>query len=604
MSSTDSKLIKLQFRPGVNRQATSYAAEGQWFDSNRIRFRSGNPEAWRGWLQISTDTIRGKGRKIITWTDLYQNTEFAVGSESQLLLQRGGTYYDITPIRASTSLTGLFNVSSGSTIVVVSIPAHGIDAAGAGVVFTGTVTVGNNVYVSGVYYATTVLGANSFQITVSTAAVSTSLSAGYAHVDFILNPGASATTPGTGWGAGVWGHASGWGVATSTSAIALPMRIWSLDLWGSDLAAAPRNGQPYIWPSTPAVSARAYAINGAPTQVGSIIVSPEDRHMIALGANDVLTSIFDPLLVSWSDAENYNDWYPTVSNEAGDIRLAGGDKIVAGHRSRNQILIWTDNSLHGMSFSGPPFIFSFRQLGTNCGLIGPNAAVDLNGISYWMSAHNFHMYDGSVKYVPCNVQKYVFDRLDTTQADKVFAGSNQEQKEICWLYPSDDGTGEVDSYALLDLDDGVFSIGNIDFTGWADRGTFDTIITTNVSSLFFTHEVEGYYLANGQPMNAFIESAVMDIADGDDIMFIDRMLPDFSLMGTQAQVDTYIFIRTYPGQPYTMKGPFTITSATNKIDTRLRGRRAKFLFCTPTAKPDSYWELGNIEVNVQPDGKR
>jgi len=559
------------------------------------------PETWRGWQEKVSTTFEGKGRDMRAWTDSYQNQQIAFGTECFLYLFRGGMIYDITPVRSSVSVNDLFTTSAGSPLVVVSVAAHGIEV-GSYAIFESATTVGGLI-LDGMFRAVSVVGANSFIVSASSAAAATSVSDGIAIINFLINCGVSMNTAGFGWGAGVWGHSGGWGAAAGTGVGTVLMRIWSLDNWGQDLVAAYRQGQPYVWITTPDVSARANVMGGAPSMVGSLIVSPESRHLIALGAMDHTTSVYDPLLVRWADEEDYNNWAPTVSNTAGGVPIAGGDRLVGGIRSRNQILIWTNDSVHGMAFSGPPFIFSFRQLGSGCGLIGPNAAIDLNGIAYWMSTHNIHVFDGVVKYIPCNVQRYVFDRLNTAQNDKVLAGTNTEQKEIIWLYPSNDST-EVDSYILYDLDDGVFSIGSIDFTGWADRGTYDNIITLSSDSHIIDHEVEDLFLARGSAMNSFIETAELDVDQGNQIMFVDRIIPDFALDGDDGNVDVYMFIRNYPGDNYSMKGPFTVVSATRKIDTRARGRRVKFLICTPTAAPETSWEMGTMELNVQADGMR
>lgn len=601
MTSSDTKDIPLEFRPGVNNQNTAFTAQGTWFDSNRIRFCDGRPESWRGWLKKSTNTIDGTPRASVSWQDQLNNAYAAFGSECGLWAFYGGMTYDLTPVRTSVYLSAAFSVSASSSLVLVSSPLHGLNTGDRFLLTGVSATIGGNVFVSGAWSATTVVGVNSFYFAYGTVAVSTSLNTGRATALYLIGCGASSTQGGYGWGIGVWGHAAGWGVGVSTSSITSPMRMWFVDNWGVDLVASYRRGPIYYWQTNTDFHTQASLVAGAPSQNNYILVSPNSRQLISFGGVDIVTSVYDPLLVQWSDQESPTTWFPTPTNTAGGIRLAGGYKLMGARRSRNQINIWTDDALHSMSFTGPPFNFSFRQIGDKCGLIGPNAHVDLDGVTYWMSTHAFYKYDGRVTELSSTVAKYVFNDLTPSQFDKILVGSNKEFNEIIFLYPSAD-SNEVDSYALYDISDNAWSIGRISFTMWNDRGAFRDIMTGDSTGYVYDHDVEGYYLGDGSPLESFIQSGDLKLGDS-DLMFADRFIPDFT-MPSDGAVQVSFYVKNFPNSDYIVKGPYIIGANTLRINPRIRGRFLAYRIDTASTVPDTNWQYGAGLLSVQPDGKR
>ena len=404
---------------------------------------------------------------------------------------------------------------------------------------------------------------------------------------------------------------------TSVGATGFSSQItqWSLDNWGEDVLCNRRNGTLYLFDTDASTTPlRAVKVSGAtnstPTTIASILVSPNDRHVIALGANQFGTTAsptgtYDPMTVRWSNQEDQTNWVPSVSSTSGEVQITDGNKIVGGVRSRNAINIWTDNALWLQTFVGPPFTFKFSQMGSGCGLIAPHAAVDYDGRTAWMGFDNFYAFDGQVRTLDCTVRRYVFDRLNESQKDKIFAGVNSEFKEIVWLYPSTD-SNECDSYVIWSPDENYWTYGSGIFTTFADKGTFDNTITTGVSvagNNLYNNEPEDIFTVNGEAATSFLESADFDIQDGNELMFIDRIIPDLTM--NDGTIKFSIKTKNFPDQAdseLVEKGPFSIAKTTNKVDLRARGRQGRVRVSCESG--GTKWQWGTIRMSMQPDGMR
>ena len=402
-----------------------------------------------------------------------------------------------------------------------------------------------------------------------------------------------------------------WNEPASASASGLVVKIgqWSFDNWGEDVVGNRRGSNIFYFDSDSSTTPeRATSITTSPISVNHIIVSPNDRHLIALGANQyeaaaTVSGAFNSMLVRWADQDNRTNWVPSVSTTSGEVVLTDGTQIVGAVRSRNAINIWTDNSLWLMSFAGPPFTFKFQQLGTNCGLIGPHAAVDYNGIAYWMGYDNFYANTGQVKLLDCSVRRYIFDRINTSYYDKVYAGINSEFKEIIWLYPSSDST-ECDSYVIFSPDEGYWVYGETLFTTFSEGEAFKNTITTGVTAsgnnIYNNEPVEVFTGTDNATLESFIESADFDIADGNALMFMDRAIPDYDI--STGKIKMKIITKQFPESSDSITKEFDITENTTKVDFRARGRQAKVR--VSCASNNSSWRWGSIRLGVQPDGGR
>ena len=615
MSSSDAKLIKLNFAAGFHRESTQYAEEGKWYDGDRVRFRAGKPEVLRGYSLRVDDSFDGNARDLITWSDNNQFKRALWGTEKKLYEHNGDQIFDVTPVSVSVTLANVFGTSIGTTRVCVSDNAHG-RKSGDFVFFTSAAVIGSDVTLDDVY-SISVVDSNVYAIEVSGAAGATSTQTGSATFHYLIATGSENAITGLGYGAASYqatvcaSQTRAWNQPTSTGASDFISQItqWSLDNWGEDIIANRRGGAIYYWNTDASTSpVRAAIVTNSPTTVNSIIVSPNDRHLIGLGINQFNTTAsptgtFDPMTVRWSNQEDYSNWTPSVSSTSGETILTDGTRIVGAVRSRNAITIWTDNSLWQMQYVGPPFIFNFRQLGTNCGMIGPHAGVDYNGTPIWMGYENFYAYDGQVRNLPATIRRYVFDNLNIDQKDKVYAGINSEFKEIMWLYPSTN-SDECDSYVLYSPEENYWTYGSCFWTTFADRTVFGNTITTGTTvsgSNLYNNEPTDIFTGNGGALTSFIESGDFDIADGNELMFMDKIIPDFDI--NTGNIKFSIKTKQYPeSTDITEKGPFVISNTTQKVDMRARGRQGRIrVSCDSTG---TKWRWGSLRLAVQPDGGR
>ena len=614
MSSSDAKLIKLNFVAGFHRESTQYAEEGKWYDGDRVRFRAGKPEVLRGFDLRVDETFDGNARDLVTWSDNNQFKRALWGTEQKLYEHNGDQIFDVTPVSVSVTLANVFGTSAGSTRVCVSDGSHG-RKTGDFVFFTSAAVIGSDVTLDDVY-PVSVINSNVYAIEVSGAAGATSTETGSATFHYLIATGAENAATGLGYGAAAYqatvcaSQTRAWNQPTTVGASDFTRQItpWRLDNWGEDIIANRRGGPIYYWETTVATPPRAVIVTNSPTTVNSIVVSPNDRHLIALGSNVFNTTAsptgaFDPMTVRWSNQEDFSNWTPSVSSTSGETILTDGTRIVGAVRSKNAITIWTDNSLWQMQYVGPPFIFNFRQLGTNCGMIGPHAGVDYNGTPIWMGYENFYAYDGQVRNLPATIRRYIFDDLNIDQKDKVYAGINSEFKEIIWLYPSN-GSDECDKYVLYSPEENYWAYGTCFWTTFADRTVFGNTITTGVTaagSNLYNNEPTDIFTGNGSALTSFLESSDFDMADGNELMFMDKIIPDFDI--NTGNLKFSVKTKDYPESTNVIeKGPFTISNTTQKVDMRARGRQARVrVSCNNTG---TSWRWGSLRLALQPDGGR
>ena len=390
--------------------------------------------------------------------------------------------------------------------------------------------------------------------------------------------------------------------------LALDIAQWSMDLWGENVLMNRRGSNMYYFITQASTSpVRATTVTTSPISVNSLIVSPNDRHVVALGANEfsptaTVSGTFNPMLVRWSDQGDRTNWVPSVSSTAGEVVLTDGTKIVGAVRSKNAINIWTDNSLWLMEFAGPPFTFKFQQAGTNCGMIGPHAGIDYNGVTYWMGFDNFYANTGQVEVLDCTVRRFIFDKLNTTYYDKVYAGINSEFKEIIWLFVSNDAT-ECDSYVVFSPDEGYWVYGDTFFTTFTDREVFGNTITTGATTtgnFLFNNEPAEVFTGDGATLTSFIESADFDIDDGNAVMFMNKIIPDFNL--STGKIKLHLVSKQYPESSESITKEFDITNTTQKVNLRARGRQAKVRVSCDSN--NASWRWGSIRLGVQGDGGR
>jgi len=615
-------LTKLQVAPGIDKQNTEYGAEGRWVDSDNVRFRYGQPEKIGGWTKVTSDALLGATRAILTWSDLSSVNHAMYGTNKKLYAYSENSYADITPTRGTGSITQ-FATTSGSTTVTVTDADHGA-------------LVGDHVTISSVSGAigglTQANLQNEFEIQTATddtytivapAAASSSATGATATATYEINSGPATSIYGYGWGAGTWSRST-WDTTreglTGAEGVLLQSTKWSLDNWGEDVLIQKFDGSIYYWDTSAGLSSNLASntnVSSAPTKSRFMMVSGDDRHVICFGTETTIgtTSTQDNMFIRWSDQETVNTWTPTSTNTAGSQRLTSGNKINAAVRSRGAVLIWTDLALYQMQFIGAPFTFGFKQLGSNCGAVGINAAVDIGGISFWMGNDSFFRFDGAVKKIPCSVQDYVFDDINNNAIGDVFCAANTDFNEVMWFYPSGNSL-QIDRHVTYNYAENLWYTGSLARSTWADRGVYSnpyatefdsTDSTATISTIYgnkdgrtFVYAQEDGVNAAGGAMTAYIESGDIDIGDGDQFMSISRFIPDFK--NQVGNVDVTIKSRSYPTTTQTTHGPYEVSTSMTKQDTRIRGRQLALRVSSDAT--DDKWRYGTLRFDGKPDGMR
>ena len=622
-------LTKLQFRPGINRDVTSYTNEGGWRDCDKVRFRLGYPEKVGGWQKYSSSTYLGSARSLHNWVALDGSNYLGIGTHLKYYIEEGQTFNDVTPIRSTTSAGDVtFSATNGSSTITITDSANGANQFDF-VTFSGAASLGGNVTAAVLnqeYQIQRLVSSNQYEITVSvTANGSDSGNGGSSTVGtYQINTGLDTSVGGTGWGAGTWGR-DGWGDAASGGLTTeVELRIWSHDNFGEDLIINPRDSGLFYWDRTAGTSQRAVALNtvtgtkrSIPTIAKQILVSDQNRHIIAFGADGIGGSsdvngdgVQDPLLVRFSNQEDPLYWYPLSENTAGDLRLGSGSKFVQAVETKREILVWTDTSLHTMRFIGAPFTFGTQQLAQGITIASPNAAIASEDYVFWMGIDTFFIYAGQTAQLPCTVKDKVFTDFNLSQVEKVTSGINSEFSEVTWFYPSADSE-DNNRYVTYNYLEKVWTFGTLTRDAWLDRGTRTYPLATGGGYLY-NHELG--YDDDGSPMDSFIESASMDIGDGDTFSYIRRLVPDLTFTGSTAlsspQATFTLKARNFPGANFTSTsaGDAVRTSSspveeyTDQLYLRVRGR--SFALRVESEALGSRWKLGSPRVDLRPDGRR
>jgi hypothetical protein len=702
-------LQKITLKPGVNRENTRYTNEGGYYESEKVRFRQGTPEKIGGWTRISSNIFLGICRSLWNWVTLLGTNLLGVGTNLKFYIGKGGAYFDITPIRAVTTLANNpFTTVNTSTTVTVTATAHG-GITGDFVTFSGATAVAgldlNN------EYQIIKIDADSYTITAASAA-SSSTSGGGASVvaTYQLNVGPEFQVPLNGWGAGAWSSGS-WGTGNTSLD---QVRIWSQSNYGEDLIFGPRGGGVYYWTAED-VAVRGVNINtlggtvtftnstttGSPTLVtlqqsilsentrvqfaattslptgvsasttyylqnvvsgvqanislsaggalisttsaGSgvyisllvdaplfqnfILISDVSRFVILFGCNDIATSApLDPMLIRWSNQESVVDWYPSVANQAGSVRLSHGSSILTAVQVRQEVLVWTDSSLYSLQYLGPPLVWGTTLVGDNLSIISPNAAIIASGTAYWMGVDKFYKYDGRMSTLRCDLLRFVFNDINLGQGYQVFAGTNEGFNEVWWFYCSSTATA-VDKYVIYNYLEDIWYYGNMSRSAWLDSGLSSFPIAATYENNIVNHEngVDDGITGTPVPITASITSSQFDIGDGHNMAFVWRMLPDLTFRGSTSGTTPSLTMQLLPLQnsgsgyndPRSVGGtsttatqsvtatqtyPIDLDTFTGQINIRVRGRQMSMRI--ESTALGTQWQLGSPRIDLRPDGRR
>ena len=638
-------LIDYKFKPGIDKQDTSVGAQQRWVDSNNVRFRYGLPEKVSGWASLVTNTIVGVARREFAFVDISGNRYVAIGTDKFLLIYFEGQLYDITPLKTTLAAATIATTNASAVCNITTGTNHNL-AVGDIVLLDNVTLPGGTGYVDAdfedkLFQVTGIISATEFTITQSTNATATVSTGGSIDVKPYEQVGPAEQTYGYGWGIDTWSSGA-WGEAASASNVSLEPGLWSLSNYGEVLVATIANGKTFTWNAGDAarLTTRAstttsgFETTNNPTATRITLVSPTTRHLIHLGTETTIgdSTTQDDMFIRFSDQENINLYTPTAVNTAGSQRLQDGTKIIGSLKAKENILVWTDNALYTMKFVGSPFTFGFEQVGTNCGLIGKNAAVEIDGMAFWMSSNGFFMFDGTVKSMPCSVEDYVYDQIDTTKGQQIYAGIDNLHTEVIWYYTTTDSDynnqyvvynyGESSNYQMP-----VWYTGDEARTTWIDATIYPNPIATKFNStetgtfpvivgesglgqtVLFEHHVGTDQVnpdGSTTTVTSFIKSYDFDLniqgTNGEVFLAMRRFVPDFKDLQGNAKVT--LAVKRYPqdSETVTNLSPFTITSSTEKKDTRARGR-----FCNikiENQEVSETWRFGTLRLDLQPDGRR
>lgn len=589
-------LKNLPILPGLFNLSTDRGARGRWKDGDHVRFYRGLPQKIGGWKKVTNITFSGKARAAIDWQSLLGERIISLATHLKLYVCIGGALTDITPIRESGTLAlNPISTTNGLFAVTITDTVHG-NLVGNYVHLAGAAAVGG-ITISGEYVVQTVPTTNSYTITHSIAATSTATGGGAAVTyQYEINVGGETSLQGFGYGAGTYGTST-YGTPRTLTGFLFLCRTWSLDMWGEDLIACVRDGGIYLWDTSVGVGARATLISGTPASAKAIFVSPDARHLVALGAHDGVAN--DPLLIRWSSSENYSDWTETETNTAGSHRVDIGNKILCGVKTDRETLVFTDAAVYSMIYQGNPYQFEIRTRGSNGGLIGPNAVKEFLGRVFWMSNRDFFVYDGQAKVLGCDVLDRVMFDINRVQGDKVFAGANREFGEVWWLYCSAAAT-EVDRYVIYSVYENHWTYGTLERTVIVgDSDTFTTAYAAGADGHLYDHEIGSD--DDTSALVSFVESGDVEIPDGNYLMRIKKMVPDFDRLTGSAQIT--LSGKKYPHSSESqVSGPHTVTSGTQFISPRIRARQVEIRLETSNIGDD--WRMGEIRVDLVAHGKK
>jgi hypothetical protein len=645
-------LQKLNFKPGFNKMVTDSGAESQWVDGDFVRFRYGLPEKIGGWQQLTATpkTLPGAARAQLSWTSLAGEKYAAIGTSQGLFLYYGDDFYDITPL--DTAITGAdFDASTGSPTVTVNKTSHGL-SDGRYVTFSSVTVPTGSGYATSDFEDNTFEVLNStddtFEITMPTNSAGTTSGTGSAEIDPYIVVGPTFQTSGYGWGTYLWGDST-WGTERTTSTVVLDPGFWSLDNFGQILVATIHNGKTFTWDAgaSNARTTRATVMSGAPTASRLTQVSDRDRHVFHFGTETTIgdPTTQDPMFIRFSNQEDFNTYAPTATNTAGTFRVDKGNEIVGAVSGKDYTLVLTDSSAYVIQFVGPPFTFSVKQVGTNCGLIGQHALAYSNGVVFWMSGEGgFFMYDGTVKAIPCLVEDFVFTTtgdnlgINYDAAQIIYAEHNTLYGEVNWFYAKN-GSDQIDRCVTYNYGENCWTTSSLARTSYIDSGVFDLpyateydstaipnfpiqgITDTYGASTYYAHEIgtDQVNSSGTTSIDAFIQSGDFDISarrsalggttgladlrgDGEFIMSMKRFIPDFKVLTGNSKVT--LLLNNYPSDNASSSplGPFTITNSTDKVDTRARGRLLAIKIENDAI--GETWRYGTLRVDIKPDGRR
>jgi hypothetical protein len=621
-------LQKLQFKAGINQDVTNYSNEGGWYECDKVRFLNGYPEKIKGWQQNGTYTLDGTCRALFGWVTSFTDNFLAIGTNSKVYIDVGENLNDITPIRATSEANNIFAATDGSSTIVVTSSSHGA-ATGDFVTFSDAASLGGNITadVLNQNYEITRIDSNSYSISAKdvdgntvTANSSDSGNGGTSTVQtFEITAGNGTVEYGYGWGTSTWGRLT-WG-SGSLQPVIFPLTVWFFDNFNNDLIMnvnTDGKGAIYYWARgsvvdpTNVIATRAVLLSSrsnasdVPDEVGQIMMSQVDRHLLAFGSTPFGGGDFDPLLIRFANQNEPENFTPSSLNSAGFLKVSSGSKIVTAFRTRQEILVYTEMSLHSLQFLGTTDVFGLSELETNISIASPRSVAGASNVVYWMGSDKFYLYNGKVNTLPCPLRDLVFNNINFDALPYVYAGTIETHNEIWWFYPSKNSSIN-DSYITYNYAENLWFYGSLNRSAWLDSNLrqFPQAVGDN---FVYNHEIGND--ADGSAMSAFITSSDFDIGDGEKFTLVKRIIPDVSFTGSNASEPTVkmtVKPRNFPGSTYSVEQDKNVIETSVNVFTEqvfLRARARQMGFKISSDSLGTTWKLGSPRLDGKPDGRR
>jgi hypothetical protein len=617
-------LKKLALKAGVNRENTRYTNENGYYVSDNVRFRQGTPEKIGGWTRLSANYFLGVCRSLWNWVTLGGANLVGVGTNLKFYLEYGGAYYDITPLRASSTINNNPFAGDGTTTVTVTDTAHG-GTTGDFVTFSGATGTYDTIF--NAEYQITVLTVDTYTITTSSAIAAGSYGGAAVVAAYQISTGAAYASPIVGWGAGAWGIGT-WGNGGGSSTI--PIRLWAQSNFGENLVFGYRGGALYYWDNTTGINTRGVLVSSlagasdVPLIQNYLMVSAISRFVFCFGVNDYGSATQNPMLLRWSDQEDITMWTPAATNQAGSLLLSHGSKLVTAIQTRQEIVVFTDSALYSLQYQGPPVVWSSQLLGDNISIVSSNAVAIGSGVIYWMGVDKFYKYDGRLQTLRCDLLKYIFEDINLDQQDQFFASTNEGFTEI-WFFYCSAGATEINRYAIYNYTEnngaGVWYYGAMARTAWLDSGLRNNPMAATVVNNIVYHEEgnDDNTTETSLPIASVIETTEFDIDDGDHFGFVWRMLPDITFVGSDAaspQVTMTLIPMQNSGSGYNdpisvggnsdatvvRTATVPIEEFTGQVYVRVRGRQ--MILKIENNQLGCAWQLGSPRIDIKQDGRR
>ena len=624
--------LPLRFKPGVNRDTTNYAGEGNWWQMDKVRFLSGFPQKIGGWVKATPNTFLGTCRLLWNWITTYGDNFLAVGTNLKLYIEAGGYFYDITPLEDETAAGDVtFTATNGSSTITVSDTGNPA-VEGNYVTFSGAASLGGNVTAAILntnHEIATVVNANAYTIVVPvTANASDSGNGGASTIGYYdIAVGPSGAEEGYGWGTDTWGRLE-WGLGGETP-ILLPPRLWWYDNFDNDLVANIQDSEIYYWergsdpnPGVP-LGVRAVLLSSlpgatdVPVRVTQVLVSQQDKHLLAFGCDPYGGSgaaDFDPLLIRWANQDDPVNWEPGPLTSAGDLRISRGSRIVRALPTRQEILVFTDTHLYTLQFVAGDDVFRSQEYADNISIAGSKAVATANNVTFWMGQDKFYAYTGRVETLPTTLRQQVFSDINLSANFAIIAGTNEGWNEVWWIYPSAD-SNIPNRYVIFNYNEKIWYYGSLERTGWLDSPLREyplAVSTALNSDTGYLYYQENGVDADGAALEAYILSSDFDIGDGEQFMLTRRLIPDVSFTGSTAvdpEVQIQLRPRRFPGNPATNSATDQKSVIETSIDNYteqiyIRARARQMAMRIGSTGLGVQWQLGNPRLDARTDGKR